>query len=123
MLQEGGHNTDGFDISSSTGITVKNSVVKNQDDCVAINQGSNMLFENLTCSGGHGLSLSVGQSSENGSPNTVSNVTFKDSTVTKSDNGIHIKTHADAGTGSISDVTYENIKLSSKSLLVLLFSR
>nr|AEE61589.1 unknown [Dendroctonus ponderosae] len=109
---EKGHNTDGFDVSSSTGITVQNSVVKNQDDCVAVNQGSNMVFKNLTCSGGHGLSLSVGQSTEDGSANTVSNVTFIDSTVTNSANGIHVKTHSDAGTGSITDVTYQNIKLS-----------
>ncbi|ENN74448.1 polygalacturonase [Dendroctonus ponderosae] len=109
----GGHNTDGFDVSSSTGITVKNSVVKNQDDCVAVNQGSDMLFEKLTCSGGHGLSLSVGQSTDNGSANQVSNITFSDCTVTKSDNGIHVKTHTDAGTGSVKDVTYKNIKLSS----------
>ncbi|KAF7278483.1 hypothetical protein GWI33_008385 [Rhynchophorus ferrugineus] len=107
-----GSNTDGFDISSSHGITIRNAVVKNQDDCVAINQGSNFLFEGLYCSGGHGLSLSVGQSSENGNPNTVQNVTFSDCTVENSRNGIHVKTHKDAGTGSISDVTYKNIKLS-----------
>jgi galacturan 1,4-alpha-galacturonidase len=35
----GGHNTDGFDISESTGVTIKNAVVKNQDDCIAINSG------------------------------------------------------------------------------------
>ncbi|ERL93975.1 hypothetical protein D910_11260 [Dendroctonus ponderosae] len=109
----GGHNTDGFDVSGSTGITVQNSVVKNQDDCVAVNQGSDMVFKNLTCSGGHGLSLSVGQSTSDGSVNTVKNVTFSDCTVTNSANGIHVKTHSDAGTGSISDVTYKSIKLSS----------
>jgi polygalacturonase len=36
---DGGHNTDGFDISESTYITIKDAVVKNQDDCVAINSG------------------------------------------------------------------------------------
>ncbi|CAG9766616.1 unnamed protein product [Ceutorhynchus assimilis] len=107
-----GHNTDGFDVSSSTGITVQNSVVKNQDDCVAVNQGSNYIFQNLTCSGGHGLSLSVGQTSASGSANIVKNVTFSDCTVTNSDNGIHVKSHSDAGAGSVSDVTYKNIKLS-----------
>ncbi|MDN4163606.1 glycosyl hydrolase family 28 protein, partial [Nocardioides abyssi] len=109
---QGGHNTDGFDVSSSNRITVRNSVVKNQDDCVAVNQGSGMIFSNLTCSGGHGLSLSVGQSSASGAANTVSNITFSDSTVMNSDNGIHIKTHSDAGTGAVKDVTYKNIKLS-----------
>lgn len=113
-MQNGGHNTDGFDVSSATGITVQNSVVKNQDDCVAVNQGSDMTFKNLTCIGGHGLSLSVGQSTEDGSPNEVSNIHFLDSTVSDSANGIHIKTHTDAGTGSVNDVTYQNIILSSK---------
>nr|AHC08666.1 endo-polygalacturonase [Sphenophorus levis] len=109
---KGGKNTDGFDLSNSSGITIKHAVVKNQDDCVAVNQGSHYVFQNLTCSGGHGLSLSVGQSSQNGNPNTVKNVTFSDCTVTNSRNGIHVKTHNDAGTGAISDVTYKNIKLS-----------
>ncbi|XP_050299868.1 polygalacturonase-like [Anthonomus grandis grandis] len=108
----GGKNTDGFDISSSSGITVQNSEVKNQDDCVAVNQGSNLIFKNLTCSGGHGLSLSVGQSSSSGSANTVKNVTFTDCNVVNSRNGIHVKTHTDAGTGTINLVTYKNIKLS-----------
>ncbi|XP_050305046.1 polygalacturonase-like [Anthonomus grandis grandis] len=108
----GGKNTDGFDVSSSTSITVQNSQIHNQDDCVAVNQGSHMIFKNLTCSGGHGLSLSVGQSSSSGSANTVNNVTFTDSTVLNSRNGIHIKTHTDAGTGSINLVTYKNIQLS-----------
>jgi len=113
-LQNGGHNTDGFDLSGSTGITVLNSVVKNQDDCVAVNQGSDYYFKNLTCSGGHGLSLSVGQSTSDGSANEVYNVTFIDSSVSNSANGIHVKTHSDAGTGYIKDVTYDNIELSSK---------
>lgn len=89
-------------------------MVKNQDDCVAINQGSNFLIEGLYCSGGHGLSLSVGQSGKNGNPNTVQNVTFNNCTVENSLNGIHVKTHKNAGTGSISDVTYKDIKLSGK---------
>ncbi|XP_050305049.1 polygalacturonase-like [Anthonomus grandis grandis] len=108
----GGKNTDGFDVSSSSNIIVQNTEVKNQDDCVALNQGSNMLFKNLTCSGGHGLSLSVGQSSSNGSANTLTNVTFTDSIVFNSRNGIHVKTHTDAGTGSIDLITYQNIQLS-----------
>jgi polygalacturonase len=35
-----GHNTDGFDIGSSTGVTITGANVKNQDDCLAINSGS-----------------------------------------------------------------------------------
>jgi polygalacturonase len=34
-----GANTDGFDIGSSTGVTITGANVYNQDDCVAINSG------------------------------------------------------------------------------------
>uniref|UniRef100_A0AAR5PUR4 endo-polygalacturonase n=1 Tax=Dendroctonus ponderosae TaxID=77166 RepID=A0AAR5PUR4_DENPD len=105
----GGHDTDGFDVSGSTGITVKNSVVKNQDDCVAVNQGSDLVFSNLTCSGGHDLSLSVGQSTSNGSANKVSNVTFSDCTVTKSANGIHVKTQLNIPNGLLLKNTFSGI--------------
>ena len=35
-----GHNTDAFDVGSSTGVTITGANVKNQDDCLAINSGS-----------------------------------------------------------------------------------
>jgi polygalacturonase len=37
---EGGHNTDGFDIGSSTNVVITGANVYNQDDCVAINSGT-----------------------------------------------------------------------------------
>jgi polygalacturonase len=36
----GGHNTDGFDIGSSSSVTITGANVYNQDDCVAINSGT-----------------------------------------------------------------------------------
>ncbi|CAH1100341.1 unnamed protein product [Psylliodes chrysocephalus] len=107
-----GHNTDGFDTSNSDTVTVRNSVIKNQDDCVAVNSGKNLHFSNLQCFGGHGLSLSIGMSKTDPSKNQVSNITFSDCTVTNSRNGIHVKTHSDAARGSVNDITYSNIKLS-----------
>ncbi|XP_060534657.1 polygalacturonase-like [Cylas formicarius] len=109
---QGGHNTDGFDVSNTNNLHIDHATVQNQDDCVAVNQGTNMVFSNLDCSGGHGLSISVGLSSSNGSPNTVSNITFTDSKVRKSANGLHIKTHPTGGTGAVKDVTYNNIVIS-----------
>ncbi|TGJ76606.1 hypothetical protein E0Z10_g10851 [Xylaria hypoxylon] len=107
----GGHNTDGFDIGSSSGVTITGAKVYNQDDCVAVNSGTDITFSGGLCSGGHGLSIgSVGGRTDN----TVNNVIFKDSTVTKSTNGIRIKAVAGA-TGTISDVTYSGITLSSIS--------
>ncbi|KAL6412493.1 putative extracellular polygalacturonase [Ilyonectria robusta] len=105
----GGHNTDGFDIGSSDGVTISGATVYNQDDCVAINSGTNIVFTGGYCSGGHGLSIgSIGGRDDN----TVSGVTFESSTVTNSDNGIRIKTKS-GETGSVSDVTYKDIELSS----------
>ncbi|KAI0533715.1 putative extracellular polygalacturonase [Xylaria digitata] len=107
----GGHNTDGFDIGSSSGVTITGAKVYNQDDCVAVNSGTDITFSGGLCSGGHGLSIgSVGGRSDN----TVENVTFKDSTVTKSTNGIRIKAVAGT-TGTIKGVTYSGITLSSIS--------
>lgn len=102
------HNSDGFDMSSTDNLVLSNSVVYNQDDCVAVTSGSNITVTGMYCSGGHGLSIgSVGGKSNN----VVSGVTFSDSTVINSENGCRIKSNADT-TGSISDITYSNIKLS-----------
>ncbi|KAI1183423.1 glycoside hydrolase family 28 protein [Nemania serpens] len=104
----GGHNTDAFDIGSSSDVTITGAKVYNQDDCVAVNSGTDITFSGGLCSGGHGLSIgSVGGRDDN----TVENVTFKDSTVTKSANGIRIKAVAGA-TGTIKGVTYSGITLS-----------
>ncbi|KAL4912141.1 glycoside hydrolase [Aspergillus aurantiobrunneus] len=105
----GGHNTDGFDIGESSDITITGAKVYNQDDCVAVNSGTGITFSGGTCSGGHGLSIgSVGGRDDN----TVDTVTFKDSTVSNSDNGIRIKAKA-GETGEIKGVTYSGITLES----------
>lgn len=105
---DGGHNTDAFDVGSSTGITISNANIKNQDDCLAINSGSNIHFVGGTCSGGHGLSIgSVGGRTDN----DVSNVVIENSKISNSQNGVRIKTVYDA-TGSVKNVTYKDITLS-----------
>ncbi|PSS20450.1 glycoside hydrolase family 28 protein [Amorphotheca resinae ATCC 22711] len=106
-----GHNTDGFDVGSSTDVTISGAVVKNQDDCLAINSGTGITFTGGACSGGHGLSIgSVGGRSDN----NVSDITISSSTITNSANGVRIKTVSGA-TGSVSGVKYDNITLSSIS--------
>ena len=85
------HNSDGFDISSTTNMLLTSTTVKNQDDCVAVTSGTNVTVTQMTCSGGHGLSIgSVGGKSDN----TVTDITFSDSTVTNSQNGCRIKTNS-----------------------------
>ncbi|KAL5048484.1 pectin lyase fold/virulence factor [Aspergillus fruticulosus] len=107
----GGHNTDGFDISESSNVVITGAKVYNQDDCVAVNSGTSITFSGGTCSGGHGLSIgSVGGCDDN----TVDTVTFKDSTVSDSVNGIRIKAKS-GETGEIKGVTYSGITLESIS--------
>ncbi|SJL13829.1 uncharacterized protein ARMOST_17277 [Armillaria ostoyae] len=94
-----GHNTDGFDVSADD-VTIKNSVVKNQDDCIAINSGSNIVFQNNQCSGGHGISvgsISTGK--------TVTDVTISGNTVTNSMYGLRIKVKAEATSAKVSGIT------------------
>ncbi|CAD6440441.1 43ce29d6-2ad0-4120-85a4-98f414027884 [Sclerotinia trifoliorum] len=104
------HNTDAFDINLSQNIFISGAVVKNQDDCVAINSGSNITFTGGNCSGGHGLSVgSVGGRSGTGA-NDVSDVKFLSSTISKSSNGARIKAVSNQK-GTIKGVTYKDITL------------
>lgn len=106
-----GHNTDAFDIGNSNYVTISGATVYNQDDCLAVNSGTNIEFTGGYCSGGHGLSIgSVGGRSNN----VVKTVTISDSQVVNSQNGCRIKTVSGA-TGSVSGVTYSGITLSNIS--------
>lgn len=103
-----GGNTDAFDIGSSTSVTISGANVKNQDDCLAVNSGTNITFSGGTCSGGHGLSIgSVGGRSDN----IVKTILIESSTISDSANGCRIKTVSGA-IGSVSGVTYKDITLS-----------
>ncbi|KFY07161.1 hypothetical protein V492_07395 [Pseudogymnoascus sp. VKM F-4246] len=102
------HNSDGFDISSTSGLTLENSVVNNQDDCVAVTSGSDILVTGMTCIGGHGLSIgSIGGKSDN----DLDGVTFSNSTISDSENGCRIKTNSNT-TGTVKNVVYSDITLS-----------
>lgn len=48
-------NTDGFDVGSSTYVTIHNTTVVNDDDCVAFKSGSSYTtVTDITCTGSHG---------------------------------------------------------------------
>lgn len=92
------HNSDGFDISSSDHVTLDNNHVYNQDDCVAVTSGTNIVVSNMYCSGGHGLSIgSVGGKSDN----VVDGVQFLNSQIVNSENGCRIKSNSGT-TGTVS---------------------
>jgi polygalacturonase len=55
------HNSDGFGVASCNDTTIRDSVVINQDDCVAVTSGHRITVNNMWCNGSHGLSIgSVG---------------------------------------------------------------
>jgi len=96
-----GHNTDCFDVSSSS-LTIKDSFCYNQDDCIAINSGSDIYFQNNLCSGGHGMSIGSIKTGK-----VVSNVHFVSNTVEDSAQAYRIKTYSDATSASVSDIYYD----------------
>uniref|UniRef100_H3H0A4 endo-polygalacturonase n=1 Tax=Phytophthora ramorum TaxID=164328 RepID=H3H0A4_PHYRM len=105
-------NTDGFDLSKNTDVTITGCKIYNQDDCLAMQSSTNTVFSSNTCSGGHGISIgSIGGSSISSS-DTVSGLTVKNNKIVDSVNGIRIKTIISL-TGKVTDVTYTDNTLSN----------
>ncbi|KAK0489414.1 endopolygalacturonase 2 precursor [Armillaria novae-zelandiae] len=101
-------NSDGLTFDS---ITVDNSAgdtnslghnTDNQDDCIAINSGSNIVFKNNQCSGGHGISV--------GSIDTGKT-------------GHRIKVKAAATSAKVSDITYSGNTISGITKYGVLISQ
>lgn len=82
-----GHNTDAFDVNNCDGVLITGARVWNQDDCVAVNSGQNVRFQDGYCSGGHGISIgSVGGRTNN----YVNNITFENVVMEKSQQSVRI---------------------------------
>ncbi|KAF1360984.1 hypothetical protein EJ07DRAFT_154361 [Lizonia empirigonia] len=106
------HNSDGFGFASTNDTTVRDSVVINQDDCVAITSGNNIVVNNMYCNGSHGLSIgSVGGKANN----NVTNMVFSNSVVLNAENGARIKTNENT-TGFINNILFENIRVENISI-------
>ncbi|KAF7348276.1 Extracellular exo-polygalacturonase [Mycena sanguinolenta] len=105
-------NTDGFDVGASTFVTIKNTTVINQDDCVALKPGSNFAFvTDITCNGSHGLSVgSLGGGS--GSTDTVTNAFLGPATMINSAKAVGIKLWEGGsahGVATVRNVTWSGI--------------
>ncbi|GAB9476622.1 hypothetical protein Gpo141_00013684 [Globisporangium polare] len=112
-------NTDGFDLSYNTGVTISNNVIKNQDDCLAMQSSTNTVFSGNSCTGGHGISIgSLGGDSVDES-DTVSGLVVKNNKIVNSDNGLRIKTIIGLK-GLVSGVTYtDNVLTNVKNAIVV----
>lgn len=82
-----GHNTDAFDINNCNGVLLQNITVYNQDDCVAVNSGENVVFRDALCSGGHGISIGSVGGRDN---NIVNNIIFDNVLMEKSQQSVRI---------------------------------
>lgn len=116
-------NTDGWDIIQSDNIVIQNSTVTNGDDCVSFKpNATNILVQNLSCNGTHGISVgSLGQYPER--IDIVENILVRNVSMYNSSEGARIKVWPDAfneksanlkgggGSGSVRNVTYDGMWL------------
>ncbi|KAJ6542840.1 pectin lyase fold/virulence factor [Mycena capillaripes] len=109
-----GANTDAFDVAANN-IIIQNSIATNQDDCLAINRGSNITFTGNSCTGGHGIS--IGSINSN---TVVSGVTISNNVVTNNGNALRIKTDATATNSTVSNIVYSNNRGSATGFGVLI---
>ncbi|RUO95412.1 glycoside hydrolase, partial [Jimgerdemannia flammicorona] len=102
------NNTDAFDVSfNSSNVTIIGAKVYNNDDCLAVNSGSNIYFKNNLCVGGHGISVGSIKPDQ-----IVDGVYVNNCTVSNSANGVRIKAYADATGGAARNIHYSDIALS-----------
>ncbi|KAH7313998.1 pectin lyase fold/virulence factor [Rhizoctonia solani] len=99
--QSAAHNTDGFDVATND-LTIEGSTIQNQDDCLAINRGSNIIFQRNSCTGGHGIS--IGSASTD---STVTNIQILNNKVINNDQALRIKTKADVTNASVRNIVYK----------------
>jgi polygalacturonase len=102
-----GHNTDGYDVGSSNGLTIKNCHVYNSDDCLAVNSGSDIHFSNNYCWGGHGVSIGSVKTGD-----VVDGIYVSSTQIVESDNGVRIKVYNDANNAHVNNIHYSDITLS-----------
>ncbi len=99
-------NTDGFDPSASSNITVTRSWIRDGDDNIAIKGGDGPVTH-MTVSHSHfywGHGMSIGSETNGG----VSNLLVTDLSLDGTTSGIRIKSNATRG-GLVRDITYDNV--------------
>lgn len=83
-------NTDGIHISNSNNIKISKSNIATGDDCIGMIKGStNIAINKVHCGPGHGIS--VGSLGHYENEEDVFGITVKNCTLTRTDNGIRIK--------------------------------
>ncbi|KMS95636.1 hypothetical protein BVRB_006470 [Beta vulgaris subsp. vulgaris] len=103
-------NTDGIHITSTKNIQVTSSSIGTGDDCISIETGSQSVRAmDITCGPGHGIS--IGSLGDKESKAHVSDITVNGANLTKTTNGVRIKTWQ-GGSGVASNIIFQNIHFS-----------
>ncbi|OJT08832.1 hypothetical protein TRAPUB_259 [Trametes pubescens] len=113
-------NSDGWDIYRSSHVTIQDSVVINDDDCVSFKPNStDIIVANMFCNGSHGVSVgSLGQYA--GEMDIVANVSVTNITMLNAQNGARIKVFggnpspvstAGGGTGFVRNITFKDFHM------------
>jgi len=106
-------NTDGFDIGPASYVTIENTSVSNQDDCVAFKPGANYVTVNtISCTGSHGLSVgSLGETV--GVTDTVENIYVYNADMINSFKAVGIKLWPGGyGSAIVKNVTWDTVTVS-----------
>lgn len=111
----GSPNTDGLDPDSSTNVLIKDCVINSGDDHISVKSGQAQVgtqfgrpSANITITGckfGVGAGLTIGSETAGG----IYNVTFRDSSISASQNLVRLKSCTFNG-GVVSDIRFENIQ-------------
>ncbi|KIJ62473.1 glycoside hydrolase family 28 protein [Hydnomerulius pinastri MD-312] len=110
-------NSDGWDIYRSSYVTIEDSTVNNDDDCVSFKpNATNIVVRNMNCMASDGMSVgSLGQYANE--TDIVANLTVTNITLTNSQNGARIKVFggspdsnstAGGGNGYVKNVTFSD---------------
>ncbi|KAI0828649.1 pectin lyase-like protein [Trametes gibbosa] len=121
--------TDGWDIYRSSHVTIRDSVVINDDDCVSFKPNStNIIVANMWCNGSHGVSVgSLGQYA--GETDIVANVSVTNITMLNAQNGARIKVFGGnpspvstvgGGTGFVQNITFKDFHVENVDNPVLI---
>ncbi|KAF3329321.1 Exopolygalacturonase [Carex littledalei] len=84
-------NTDGIHLGDVSNITIADTTIGTGDDCISIGPGStDVTITGVNCGPGHGIS--IGSLGKYANEKDVSGITVKGCTLTKTTNGLRIKT-------------------------------
>ncbi|GKB30714.1 probable polygalacturonase, partial [Tanacetum coccineum] len=100
-------NTDGIDVSGSTNVNIRDSIIETGDDCIAISGGSsNIKISGIMCGPGHGISIgALGHAGVD----VVENVDVRNCTMKKTLTGVRIKSWQ-GGSGYARRISFMGIK-------------